>query len=202
MTQFSKNGKFSNGEIKYYSICRECKSIKRSEQWKIKREKLGKTPRRKTMTEEERKRRRREQARVYQSTPEYKAKRKIYERDNKEKIKLRKYLFSKSDEGREVNYRRNLKRRTKQYGRIYVEHKFMDLLNRADWKCQHCNIWVHDVRKPLGEMTKEEVCQKASVDHIVSLKDGGDSVPENLQILCMSCNSRKELFRRGQIKFY
>jgi len=48
--------------------------------------------------------------------------------------------------------------------------------NRQQWLCVYC---------------KCDVSQKYHVDHIIPLAKGGKHAPENIQILCPSCNVRK-----------
>lgn len=40
----------------------------------------------------------------------------------------------------------------------------------------------------LAEPTREN---PLTVDHVISLKDGGETIDENLQVLCRRCNSAK-----------
>lgn len=65
-------------------------------------------------------------------------------------------------------------------------------IRRAVWKrdegrCRNCGIPVrpdkrdrYDNGRDLGE-----------IDHVLALRDGGLSVPDNLQLLCLGCNRRK-----------
>lgn len=48
------------------------------------------------------------------------------------------------------------------------------ILERDDYKCQLCGL-------------KEHLC----IDHVLPISRGGDSSDENLQVLCMSCNTKK-----------
>jgi hypothetical protein len=59
------------------------------------------------------------------------------------------------------------------------------LMLRDGPKCRLCGVvclWPFDVREP----------RSATADHIIPVAAGGDSVPENAQLLCLSCNARKQ----------
>lgn len=49
-----------------------------------------------------------------------------------------------------------------------------EIFDRDGHRCQHCGS-----------------AESLTIDHIVPTSLGGDSAPENLQVLCLSCNSRK-----------
>jgi len=50
----------------------------------------------------------------------------------------------------------------------------IQIFSRDGWACKHCS-------------TKENL----SIDHIIPVKRGGGNEPENLQALCIPCNSSK-----------
>jgi 5-methylcytosine-specific restriction endonuclease McrA len=89
-------------------------------------------------------------------------------------------------------------------GRLDRPHTF-----HRKWVCDHCNKDVsEEVRKKYPEMetTDPEVfnrlCRNRIIgDHIIRKADGGDDSEENLQSLCLDCNSDKTIlnedFRKG-----
>ena len=48
------------------------------------------------------------------------------------------------------------------------------VMERDQYRCQHCRAWTD-----------------LTVDHVVPRSQGGSDDPENLQVLCGPCNSRK-----------
>lgn len=169
-SEFGKNG-LRDGVQKYMSHCRDCER-KRSREKTLKHPETAK--------------------KYYQENKERLSKgQREWHRNNKESIRERKAKHSKTDLGRETNYRRNMKKRSKKYGVNYEEHSFLELLDLNNWTCQICGVWVHDVRKGLGEMSKGERSHKACADHIIPLAAGGDTTLSNLQILCFPCNGKK-----------
>ena len=102
---------------------------------------------------------------------------------------------------------RNHQLKQKEYGgvgRFDRPHTF-----HRKWVCDHCNKDVsEEVRKKYPEMetTEPEVfnrlCRNRIIgDHIIRKADGGDDSEENLQSLCLDCNSDKTIlnedFRKG-----
>jgi hypothetical protein len=73
---------------------------------------------------------------------------------------------------------------------------------RDGFKCQICGVApfilpddydgkaLLECGNPLGFKSKNNG-NYLVIDHIISLKNGGVSHPENLQVLCRNCNSRK-----------
>ena len=160
-----------NGTQRYSSHCKECEK---------KRAKIKDAKRRDAIKQ------------YYQDNKEWiNKKQREWHHANKSSVRERKTKHSRTDLGRESNYRRNMKRRSKKYGVQYENHTFLDVLDKYNWTCAKCSKWVHDVRKPLKEMSEEEISHKAVADHIIPLKSGGDTVSDNIQILCFSCNSAK-----------
>jgi 5-methylcytosine-specific restriction endonuclease McrA len=139
----------------------------------------------------------------YQKTSNiYKEFRKGYEKEyhskNKESInkKHREYWEDKRDikreydkeyrqteNGREIAYKSDMKRRLTGHGGKFKPHKRKELLDRDNWICKCCGIKVHD------EKRNDE--RKAHIDHIIPISKGGNSSPENLQVLCRTCNLTK-----------
>lgn len=64
--------------------------------------------------------------------------------------------------------------------RSYISIELRRLVaQRANFRCEYCLIFARD--RPSG-------CQ---IDHIISLKHGGETTPENLGYACMFCNVNK-----------
>lgn len=64
----------------------------------------------------------------------------------------------------------------------YTREDVSKILNLQKWKCANCRSCLKGIFK--GK-------RKYHVDHIHSLSKGGTNWPDNLQALCVSCNSKK-----------
>lgn len=112
---------------------------------------------------------------------------KIYYQKNAEVINQRHRLYFQSEHGKKIAYKRNLKRRSYKHKVIFEPIERTVLLDRDDWTCKHCGIKVHDMSK--GDWNTPN---KAHIDHIIPISKGGNSTPENLQVLCRTCNLSKK----------
>lgn len=104
-------------------------------------------------------------------------------------------------------YSNLLKRRSQKHFVRFEGIRRKELLDRDNWECQCCGVKVHD--KSYGGNEHRELWdddRKAHIDHIIPISKGGDSTPENLQVLCRTCNLSKrdktnlEVERNGQVK--
>jgi len=81
-------------------------------------------------------------------------------------------------------------------GRMDRPHTF-----HRKWVCDHCGKDVsEEVRKKFPEMEEQDpvtfnrLCRNRIIgDHIIRQADGGDNSKENLQSLCLDCNSDKTI---------
>lgn len=88
-------------------------------------------------------------------------------------------------------------------GRIDRPHTF-----HRKWVCDHCGKDVsEEVRKKYPDMegsdpiTFNRLCRNRIIgDHIVRQADGGDDSEENLQSLCLDCNSDKTILNEDYRK--
>jgi 5-methylcytosine-specific restriction endonuclease McrA len=96
-------------------------------------------------------------------------------------INNKKYL--QTQKGKEQIYKRNVKRRSRGFKVDFTPHQRLELLERDNWTCKCCGVRVHD------ETRNDEL--KAHIDHIVPISKGGNSEPNNLQVLCRTCNLTK-----------
>jgi len=101
--------------------------------------------------------------------------RKKYCIDNKEAIKKRKSKYSK--EHRIERRAREHTRRTQKKinGGTYTKKQWIDLCNKYNNTCLMCG--------------KTNI--KLTVDHIIPISKGGSNYIDNIQPLCLSCNSKK-----------
>lgn len=89
-------------------------------------------------------------------------------------------------------------------GRLDRPHTF-----HRKWVCDHCGKDVsEEVRKKYPEMEEKDpitfnrLCRNRIIgDHIIRRADGGDDSEENLQSLCLDCDSDKTIlnedYRKG-----
>lgn len=97
------------------------------------------------------------------------------------KIMLSEYF--QTDAGKENAYKSRSKRRSRMNGVKFTAHFKKEIFKRDKYICQHCGIKVHD--------EKRNTPDKAHADHKISLFDGGDTVLDNMQTLCRTCNLSK-----------
>lgn len=104
-----------------------------------------------------------------------------------ESFKKSRTKYKKSDKGRAVGYKSDMKRRSLEHKVYFTRHERKEILDRDKWKCQSCGIKVHDRHK--GNWNTPD---KAHIDHIIPIIKGGNSEPNNLQTLCRTCNIKKK----------
>lgn len=82
-----------------------------------------------------------------------------------------------------------------EYKPRHPNRELRDMLgNRDGWVCPHCG---RPMLRP-DQMTpkqRRKMCNDKlypTIDHIVPQNEGGDHTPDNLQLLCRSCNSSKQ----------
>ena len=106
---------------------------------------------------------------------------KAWRENNEEKNRqMKRRWYSKN---RDRVYSNLLKRRSLKFNVRFRGVKRLDILNRDNWTCKECGVQVHD-----GNINDK---LKAHIDHIIPISKGGDSTPENLQVLCRTCNLSK-----------
>lgn len=117
------------------------------------------------------------------------------ENNEEQNIEMKKKWYRKN---RDRVYSNILKRRSIKHNVYFKGVRRKELLDRDNWTCQCCGIKVHDEK--INNPTK------ANIDHIIPISKGGDSTPENLQVLCRTCNLSKNdktdivIEQTGQIK--
>ena len=102
------------------------------------------------------------------------------------KNKMQKLYRRTTKRGKNVRYNGQLKRRSNKYHIKWTYAERTEILKRDNYICQTCNIKVHD--RSTGKWNTPD---KAHIDHIISLVDGGLNELNNLQTLCRTCNLEK-----------
>jgi hypothetical protein len=103
--------------------------------------------------------------------------------------------YFRTDEGKKTAHNASAKRRAKKKGIKFTPFDRIAMLKRDRYTCQKCRIKVHD--RSTGEWNTPD---KAHIDHIVSLEDGGTWDHWNLQVLCRTCNLEKGAKSEGVVQ--
>jgi hypothetical protein len=111
---------------------------------------------------------------------------KKYREGHKDQIKKYKHNYYKTEIGKEVIFKGNLKRRSHKSIAFFSPIKRKKILERDNCTCQYCGVKVHD--RSTGNWNTPD---KAHIDHIIPVSKGGMSEPTNLQVLCRTCNLSK-----------
>ena len=98
-----------------------------------------------------------------------------------EKIEKRHAKEWKRDHG-------NHRKRCRVYGGRYTPVKQDRIFERDNWACKMCGSAVRRGQKMFKGC---DLRTYASIDHIIPLSRGGSHTEDNLQTLCMYCNSHK-----------
>jgi len=77
----------------------------------------------------------------------------------------------------------NHKKRAKYYGVEYEPVNRLKVYKRDNWTCISCGVKV--------ERTKEYAPHQASIDHIIPVSKGGSHTYDNVQTMCVTCNTLK-----------
>lgn len=108
----------------------------------------------------------------------------------RERIREDRRKGRKSPSGRAAKAKYKAKRRARE-GISAIPVDPIAILDRDGWRCQLCGIKTpKSKRGGLHDNSPE-------VDHIISLADGGDHAPYNLQCACRKCNISKGADSRG-----
>ncbi|MGE6894451.1 HNH endonuclease [Priestia flexa] len=116
---------------------------------------------------------------------------KAWRENNKEKNAEKKSEWYRNNKSRVFS--NLLKRRSSKHFVRFEGVRRRELLERDNWKCQCCGVKVHDRSEGGNEnrhLWDDEF--KAHIDHIIPISKGGDSSPDNLQVLCRTCNLSKK----------
>lgn len=98
-----------------------------------------------------------------------------------------------------IKYGRNHRQRARHHGVRYVSVEVKAIYERDGWRCQICR------RKCLRKFVVSKADgrphpRSPTIDHIRSMKHGGNHEPSNLQLACFLCNTKKGVACRGQLR--
>lgn len=103
--------------------------------------------------------------------------------------------YFRTERGKNNSQRASGKRRSRLKNTKHIPYDRVAVLRRDKYTCQKCGIKVHD-RKTGNWNTPD----KAHLDHIISLEDGGEDRIENIQTLCRTCNLSKGAKSEGVVQ--
>ena len=109
-------------------------------------------------------------------------------------LKAKQKYFT-TEKGKNNSHRASSKRRSRMKGANYIPYDRKKILRRDKYICQVCGIKVHD--RAVGNWNTPD---KAHLDHIISLEDGGETREENLRTLCRTCNLSKGGRSEGEVQ--
>lgn len=94
----------------------------------------------------------------------------------------------------------NIAKRAIKHGVERVKYSRTELLDRDHWACQLCGVTLLRSWK-YHKHTLIPHPRNATIDHIVSMANGGADAPWNIQACCFRCNTRKSKKNKGQLRF-
>ena len=101
--------------------------------------------------------------------------RKRYQK-NKQKFVEKGKIYRKNNPEVFATHARNRRALLKGSEGIHTKEEVLDLLKKQNYECANC---LKNIQK------------RYTADHIICLKKGGSNYINNIQILCISCNSKK-----------
>lgn len=103
--------------------------------------------------------------------------RKKYYEKNKEILRMNKKQYVKNNAELYRKYAQERRCRLLNAEGSYNLKDIIEIIEGQGYKCVYC---------------EKEIKNKYSIDHIIPLSKGGSNWPENIQLVCPSCNSRKK----------
>lgn len=96
-------------------------------------------------------------------------------------------------------YGRNHRQRARHHGVRYVSVEVRAIYERDGWRCQICKRQCRQ-SFAVSKVDGRPHPRSPTIDHIKSMKDGGNHEPSNLQLACFGCNTKKGAASRGQLR--
>jgi hypothetical protein len=87
--------------------------------------------------------------------------------------------------------RRGYARRRGAADGLFTAADWLKVLEKGGHRCCYCNKQIEDIKKPMKEMTSEEISRKATMEHVEPVAKGGSHRAENIVAACFPCNSSK-----------
>lgn len=81
-----------------------------------------------------------------------------------------------------------------------IKHKINE---RSGGKCELCGEWVITNRRSSWDMTGAEIAayrarRRPEYDHVIAFRDGGQTVLENMRLLCSECHKERTAQQRKE----
>lgn len=164
-SEFAKNNQSFDG---YRPCCKACNNARNKEYAKKNKEKIKNKKHNYYLENKET---------ITNRTKEYYQENKEYYKD---------YQIKYREENYDILYNLTVKRRSYDFHVEFTPLQRKKIIERDNYTCQYCGIKVHDRRN--GNWNTFD---KAHIDHIIPISKGGNSEPNNLQVLCRTCNLSK-----------
>jgi hypothetical protein len=114
-------------------------------------------------------------------------------------VKCRDVYRRQSNRKHKRKYGRNHRDRSRRANVGYVAFPVQAIYERDGWRCQICNRKCKKAFM-VSKTTGKPHPRSPSLDHIKSLRDGGNHEPSNVQLACFECNTLKGAKSRGQLR--
>lgn len=62
---------------------------------------------------------------------------------------------------------------------------------RDNWRCRYCGVRVANPGGGERWIMRDYRLQDAQIDHVIPVRRGGQTVPSNLRLACVTCNIHK-----------
>lgn len=97
--------------------------------------------------------------------------------------RLRQFGTAKS--GNTYDWNQDAKQRAREHGCLVIEDVDRgEVMERDEWACYLCGVDTSLVSNPFDPAS-------ATIDHVVSLSNGGEHSMRNVRCCCLSCNASK-----------
>lgn len=178
-SNFSKHSGNSDGLA---TICKYCKSIQDAEYRKNNKENKSIADKKYYQDNKEKHQKNCKQWRIKNSTY-YADHQRIYRQNNKDKLALTKKQYIATPKGKAVRKASHQKRKAL-LRNVVGKYKSSDILKLFELQSNKCVYCKKDIDSTIRD--------GYHIDHVIPLNKNGTNNPDNLQLLCVTCNCSKQ----------